>query len=536
MTSRIATRTASFTAVFLACGGAAYGQPISTSSSSVEWTAANSTLIVRAVIDDIAVHDPGDSFNRYQTVSVRVLETVKGQHSDRLQFVHNGDLSSFRLSELQQNNQEVLLFLAHWWRSRRFNRSSGGYAYTRFPYVVECVAILTPQDVRFAETSVPPLTANLTKLSTPKQLIDAIKTYLKDHRDQQPVRGVTIDLPPPLRGGFYRVDFTFPEDADFDHPQSAVEEPIVDFATIKDQFATKPPAEKKLPYSRSRGGYIGVYALELMAADCDVIVRGVIEDSCYVATTEDPIGPSCGVKMRVLETLKGQAPQQINIYVADARDLENLRRDQQELLMFLRNQLLSGPAASFGYQTRAGLWDDSVIVLNHRDAEVLFADLSWHRKPNEILNRLRAVTEPERKEQKEGRTESTRYVDGQTRPPVFDVHPPASIAASSSIAGNDYSIIYLPVDRDLEADAHKWAAAANKDLRWLAARGLIYFKSDKNAALLQTLLDDDATWSRREMLHLICPLYEGNPQFLVRWEAWHVLNGWGYDVPKPSFR
>ena len=155
-----ATRTVSFSAVFLTCVGVAFAQPVSTSSSSVEWMAANSTLIVRAVIDDISVHDPTDSFHRYQTVSVRVLETVKGKQSERLQFVHNGDFSSFRLSKLQQNKQELLLFLKCWMRSGKFERSIDGYAYARFPYVVESVAILTLQEVQFAGT----MSGNLTKL------------------------------------------------------------------------------------------------------------------------------------------------------------------------------------------------------------------------------------------------------------------------------------------------------------------------------------------------------------------------------------
>lgn len=38
------------------------------------------------------------------------------------------------------------------------------------------------------------------------------------------------------------------------------------------------------------------------------------------------------------------------------------------------------------------------------------------------------------------------------------------------------------------------------------------------------------------MQHLIQPMYQEDPEFLVRWEAWNVLNGWGYDVPMPSFR
>jgi hypothetical protein len=330
---------------------------------------------------------------------------------------------------------------------------------------------------------------------------------------------VTIELPPPLRGGFFQAHFTFPADAV--DPPAMEEDPVVDFATFRERFAKEPPAERKPPYTRRGTGYVGVSALELMAADCDVILRGIIEDSCFVSATDDPTGPACGVQFRVRETLKGKAPKQVNFFVTDARDLEKLQRDRQEVVVFLRNQLLSGPAAALGYQTRDGLWDDSVIVLHRDHAEALFADLTWHREPEEILKRLRALT---------------KRAPGD-RPPVFDVHPPASIAAGSSIAGNQYAIIYLPVGRDLVANARKWATADNKDLRWLAARAMIYFKSEENAALLKTLLDDAAAWTRLEMLRLIHPLDpDHDPEYLVRWEAWHVLDGWGYDVPKPAFR
>ena len=118
---------------------------------------------------------------------------------------------------------------------------------------------------------------------------------------------------------------------------------------------------------------------------------------------------------------------------------------------------------------------------------------------------------------------------------VFAVYPPASLVAGSSLAGNVHAVIYLPVDANLEANARRWAAADRKDLRWLAARALIYFKSDENAKLLGKLLGDEGKWSRREMHHLIRPLYNESPEYLVRWEAWHVLDGWGYATEKSDW-
>lgn len=524
MTTQITARATGVIAAFLACAGPASAQPVSTSCSSVEHLALQSPLIVRGVIEDIAVHAPRNSIHRYQTLSVRVLETIQGEHAERLQFVQAGDFGSHRILKLIYDKQELLLFLRPWMTSQKFNRSAGGYAYVRFPLVVEQVAILEPDKVQFAHTSIPALTADLRVLSQPEALIGAVKKYLRQERGPQPVRSVTIELPPPLRGGYFQAHLTFPADAV--EPPAVEEEPVVDFATFKERFAKAPPVEQKPPYTRNQSGYVGVSALERVAADCDVIVRGVFADSCFVAATDDPTGPACGVQLRVLETLKGKTPEQLSFYVTDARDLEKLRRDRQEVVVFLRSQWLSGPAAALGYQTRAALWDDSVMVLHRDHAEALFADLTWQREPERILQRLRAVTKDE-----------AGGMAAREALPVFDFHPPSSTGADSSLAGNQHSVVYLPVDRDLEANARKWATSDNKDLRWLAARAMIYFKSDENAALLRTLLDDDATWTRREMLRLVHPLDpDHDPQFLVRWEAWHVLDGWGFDVPQPAFR
>lgn len=535
---RMGSTAASFIVVLLACAESAHAQPQAVDASSVERRAARSSLIVRAVVEEVTGPIKDEIHNRhYQTVSVRVLETVKGKQCDRLQFVDDVGYGPFAKDKLRQDRQEVLLFLDHWTRREHFSRSAGAYAYTRFPYIVEGMALLTPTEVRFGGNDLSPLTANLTKISTPEQLLGAIKGYLKNCLPGQPVRDVTIDLPKDLRGGYEWGSFTFPADAAPDHPKSVVESPAAGFAAIRDRFAAKPPGGMKPSYGRKAGGYVGVYALELMAADCDVIVRGGVDDSFYIGG-QYPTGPACGARVRVTEALKGEAPGHLNVYVTEARDLQRLQQDRQEVVLFLRTRALSGSAAVFGYQTRAYLWDDSAIVLAEREAEALFSDLTWNREPDAILKRLRAAIERELRKKGEGGIDGSSDEAGHVGPPVFDAYPPASIAAGSSIAGNPYAVIYLPVDRELEANSRdKWAASESKDLRWLAARTLIYFKSDKNAALLRTLLADEATWEEREMNRLLDPMYPWlGPEYLVRWEAWQVLNGWGYETPKPAFR
>jgi len=139
-----------------------------------------------------------------------------------------------------------------------------------------------------------------------------------------------------------------------------------------------------------------------------------------------------------------------------------------------RNRPLPYPAAAFGYRTRDVLWDDSVIVLNRQNAEVLFADLTWHREPNEILDRLRAVTERERMDNAEDDLESSRYVHAHTGPPVFEVHPPATIAAGSSIAGNVYCRVYLPVDQDLRRLKNRSSSCDGKHGTCWTARAMTF--------------------------------------------------------------
>jgi hypothetical protein len=538
---------AAFIAVLvLACVRTACAQPVSSSTSSVQWAAANSQLIVRAVIEDVSVHkfknglhlDTG--INRFQTVSVRVLETLKGDATDRLQFVNNRDIGHFKFRKAKESKQQVLLFLDHWSRNRHFNRAYGAYAYTRFPLVVQYLAVLKPDSSHWAHTDVPVLSSDLTRLSKPKQLISTIKSYLDSREDKGPVPGKTITLPAELRSGFYEVHFTFPVDASLEGQgprKGAAEAPVLDFEEFKSRYAKqKPPPEELRTYGRTGSGYVGVDALELMATDCDAIVRGVIEDSCFFDTDSKPTIIMFGVRMRVLETLKGKCPEQIGVRMRYPRNLEKLQRDRQELVVFLRSRRLFKPAAALGYQTRDGLWEDSAIVLNEQNAQVLFADLTWHRQPNEILDRLRVVARRERRKQEKSDDRSAPFAHHGTRPPVFWFHPPASLMAGSVLAGNVYSRVYLPVDKELEANARKWATSKNQDQRWLAARAMIYFKSDENAAVLKKMLDDDATWGRKDMLHMMENLpYPHEPRYLVRWEAWHVLAGWGYDVPNPSF-
>lgn len=531
-------RHALFLAGLLALAGAdvSRAQPVSSSSSSVEWKAAHSKRVVRAVIDDVSAHALPDGLHReagirrYHTVTVKVLETLKGQPAERLQFVYSyGGVGNFKFAEAQKSGQQILLFLDDWARSRDFNRATGGYAYTRCPLAMQWLAVLTPKNVHWAHTTVPVLASNQQRLKTPEQLLGTVRAFLTTQKSHGPLRGKAVPLPAALRSGFYAVQFTIPA------PMDGRQEERLSFDEFKKKYARKEPASEKLitSYERTSRGYVGVDSLELMATDCDVIVRGVVEDSCFLGAEFRPDLNIRGVRMRVLETLKGKCPETIGISMSYPRQLDELQRDRQELVVFLHNRRLELPAAALGYRTRDGLRDDAVIVLAEKKAEVLFSDLTWHRKPARILDRLRVFLREMEKPAE--RDTAAPFAHHGNRPIIFSFHPPQAVSAGSVIAGNSYSRASLPVNAELEANARKWATSKDPNRRWLAARAMIYFKSDRNAELLKTMVNDPAAWGRREMLRLLRLSYPYSPRLLVRWEAWHVLAGWGYEVPNPGF-
>jgi hypothetical protein len=542
-------RLFAFCAVIVLGGGVVSAQPVSTTVSSIEWATAQACIIVRATIDSVSVHElkdglyPNQGVRRFQTVSIHVRETLRGEHEERLQFVHDGDFSTFRLADLQARKQEMLLFLDSSLRGGEINRATGEYAYTRFPLKVASAIVLDADRCRWTHTSVPVLSADLKRVNTPRQTIEAVKLYLKSHQGDEASKPETKLLPPELRGGFHQATLMFPPNAGPNPPGSKMKPPLLGFEQFEEQFSKPPPAERKPSYSRKGTGAISVYALEVMAADSDVIVRGIVEKSCFVSRVDGPTGDSFAAEVRVIESIKGETNDRISCFISDAGDLDKLQRDKREVVFFLRNNKtdrVADPRGVLEFRTRGGHWDDSAIVLDKTVAEVLFEDLTWRHEPAEILHRLRSVVRKpdgandDANVKKGTRRMATRMGENKSLA-LFRFHPPTSIAADSSIAGNPNSRVYLSLNSDLQENARKWASAESQDLRWVAARALVYFRSDENADVLMKLLDDNATWERREMLSMTGLPYPYEPEFLVRWEAWHVLAGWGYDVPRPAF-
>ena len=165
------------------------------------------------MIEDVTVHALPDGLHghagihRYETVSVRVLETLRGPRANRLQFVEDGDWGSHQLAELRRNKQEALLFLEPWSRSSRFRRASGGYAYTRFPYVARNVLILGPSAAMGLHARAGPL-RSYDAANEFRSGARTVKNFLKNYDDHLPLRTAMTKLPPELCAGYYMVTFT----------------------------------------------------------------------------------------------------------------------------------------------------------------------------------------------------------------------------------------------------------------------------------------------------------------------------------------
>ena len=542
--------------------GSVYGQPlfspgtpIFTCGSSLQSAVANSDLVVRAVIEDVSKHQYKQGLYKgrgrdTRTISVRVLETLKGVPTDNLKFVKIDLPRRLNFETAMVQKQQVILFLKSWTRIRQFEPGLGDYALARFPLAADIprsaersrIIVLDPNGAYWERREKIPIRSqssdgSITSLFDSSLITQAIKQYVSSLEPGVPVpEMIVVERTTDQEGFIYDVRTTFPARA---NPN-----PILSFEEFKTKHAAKP--DEQLTQSRNyyrKGGGVSD-SVELMAIDCDIIARVVIKDICTA-------GRSQAVNLRVLETLKGTCDKEIGVFVNSVywpEQLEELKDNQSEVVVFFHRDKFSQPASSLGYRARGSRWDQAAIVLDNEKANAVFSDLTWHREPREIMAQIRTTVQRDQKRRKKvaGKAPYGQY---GTRPPVFKFYSPASLWQNSPIDERNErlpeskrafelgNVINLPVDAELEANAKKWAMSKNRDRRWVAARALLYFKSDENAAILRTMLGDVAVWSKEEVAKLIRNLRFGhNPQHLVRWEAWHVLAAWGEQVPKVEFR
>lgn len=295
-----------------------------------------------------------------------------------------------------------------------------------------------------------------------------------------------------------------------------------------------------------------VDSLEWMAADSKVIVRGAIVDCKREARKGNYVWEA--VTVESLETLKGTHEPKIMFVVRTSVLDDDLARwtetRQQLLFFFVDSRRLAEADRKYAHHklglSRRGYWKRSCVELaKEAKSNLLTLDLQIPSDPKTILRRTRDAIAASARAKPSG---------------THDLRWPGPLVGQSTWAGC-FVDLTVPVDNRLEAQARRWVktskAAPNgeppyykmhpsSDGHWVAfdengwktawlreegAKALVHFKSEANAAILKTLLDDPAchyrTIEEGEWVAIRQRVY------YVRKAAYTALEKWGVEVAKP---
>jgi hypothetical protein len=147
-------------------------------------------------------------------------------------------------------------------------------------------------------------------------------------------------------------------------------------------------------------------------------------------------------------------------------------------------------------------------------------DLKWLDDPEEMLRAVRHYL-------REVTNTPEKRVGSDAS---FSFQPRQFFTAGTPWQENAYARVYFPIDAYLENQARRWIKSGEKEHRWLGAAALAYFKTDEKASVIKELLNDPGKWSTPVPVSIFSDL---KVEYLVRWEAWMILDAWGYHVTKP---
>jgi hypothetical protein len=181
--------------------------------SSLEWAVADSDVIVRAVVADVAAAD------NWSIVTLDAREMLKGAKADRLQFVtHRFTKGAAQLARAKQSQRELV------WLLKRHNPGCGEapereqvlarhkldlYAPLLAGRPGQPTLPIVPLGPSQAEHDFQPpafLSIDLRVLKTADELVNAIRTAIADSPAREPVRSYAVELPQEIaqRTGFSR--------------------------------------------------------------------------------------------------------------------------------------------------------------------------------------------------------------------------------------------------------------------------------------------------------------------------------------------
>jgi hypothetical protein len=527
-----------------------HGQPGIPRLDSLQWVVASSDLIVRGTIDSISPLNPGDKYCSYYEVSVTVRETLLGASSDHIRFVaSSGEVDPIK--KLKASGDVGLLFFVS---SRKdFNRQTNDYFYTRHQVVLRKVfdlSVQSPQVVSLGKSGIK-------QIRDGNSILNEVRTCSRRRQVGERTRHLEVEAGGPeiiLRDGSnYKVDVRVPADRylwtilqQWSRPEgmkvrngrdiTSAFVQVLDYEQIRAKYA----AARQVATPARPINSLHIDSIEWMTADSDLITRGTIDDVVLLKLADPKSGNDYFstidihvVKLRVAEALKGEASGLVTFLVENGGDLVKWQQQKTPLLTFLKDNMIQGIAPPVRLRSELdpsefdvlrysgrGPANAAIVAFEKPQPKILSMDLKWLDDPEEILRTVRRYLR-----------EVTNTPDNRVGSVAsFSFQPRRSFTSGTAWQENAYARIYFPIDAYLEMQARQWIKSGEKEHRWVGVAALAYFKTDENAAILEGVLNDPGQWPTPVPVSIYSDL---KVQYLVRWEAWTILNAWGYHAARP---
>ena len=520
-------------------------QPIGTHRDSLQWMTARADVIVRGRIESAV--PMSKSYTGFYLVTLKTESRIAGQVGERVCFVIS---YRKRYLELEKQGHSGLFFLVH--SQFDFTRYTRFYLHSRCPFMCKNMIDLDDNSVSAASFDA----TGLQEVIGAPAILARVKQYLATLKDRQRTKSFNLHEPNQKAYTGYDAILTVPLDRHLyavaktwstaggikarvgkDIKSKFAE--ILPFHVAKAKYAGKP----QLPTDWHHANTLSIDSLEWMASDSDVIVRGTIDDLVMVQKGDYKSRKSYEVtldvhlvKLRVDETIKGEVADTISLTIYDGGRLSKWKKKKTPLVLFLKDwamQVEPKRLVNVAHDYRvppvvryAGRGTDTkaIIALDTDHPKVFSASNGWLDDPRKMLAIVRSYLAQEPSGRQSRSLEHSRLVSFK---------PPADFfLRDTPWENNRYVRMKFPIDAYLEKQARRWLTSDRKEQRWLGAYCLVYFKSDENTQVLRKLLNDPGKWPKPVKDEIYT---RQEVTYLVRREAWTVLNAWGCDDPKPRF-
>ena len=224
-------------------------------------------------------------------------------------------------------------------------------------------------------------------------------------------------------------------------------------------------------------------SIETAVAKSDVVVVATLAE--FIEETGRGSMRGARARLRVVEVLKGEAPQSLPIYVPAfhrwAFDVWEFRSGERLVLLVKPGRREPWEDASYPLELRPGDWAVTTGDQNER------RPTRWTRSDSPVAFTMDLRVLYTQADAITAAREALRWPAPPGGFGLIDV-PPAS-EMGHWFRGNS-ARLWVPLDDRMEAIAHRWAD--DPAYAMAVVRALSHFPSDRNAAVLARLLDDQA--------------------------------------------